>query len=256
MSATATDQRPGASTTRWTRYLLRPALIVLILVGVAVWLNVVELDSIEQRRLNTSTVIAATWRHIQLVAISTTLVVALAIPAGVALTRRNRLARALGPPVLAVANAGQSVPSLGIIVLIVVFLGTLGFWPAIVALVLYAFLPVLRNTMVGIQQVDDSIIESAIGMGMDKRRVLRRIELPLAVPVMLAGVRTALVINVGTATIATLVNSGGLGDIVYAGIVTSRDTTLWAGALLVAALALTIDFLAGLAEEQLRPKGI
>lgn len=256
MSGASVGAAGGRRATTWTRYVLRPVLILGIVVGVFVWINMVELDSIEQRLLSTDVIVEAVIRHIQLVVISTVTVVALAVPAGIALTRRNRLSRTLGPPILAIANAGQAVPSLGILVLIAVFTQELGFWPTIIALVLYAFLPILRNTMVGLEQVDESVIESAVGMGMTKRGVLRRIELPLAVPVVLAGVRTALVINVGTATVATLVNSGGLGDIVYGGIVQSRSTVLWAGALLVAALALAIDFLGGLAEDQLRPKGI
>lgn len=257
----------SGSGTDWVRYAARPALILAILIGLAVWLGAVELDSIEARRLNTSTFINETLRHIQLVVVSTVIVISLAIPAGIALTRPTRLAKVSGPPILAIANAGQSVPSIGILVLIAVFLGQpsiqaqfgiapFGFWPTIIALVLYAFLPVLRNTMVGIEQVDESIVEAAYGMGMSPRQVLRQIELPLAVPVMLAGIRTALVINVGTATVATLVNSGGLGDVVYFGIIQSRTNAIWAGALLVAVLALTIDYLAGIAEDKLRPKGI
>lgn len=252
MSASATGTAGRSSASTW----IRPALIVAIVIAVFVWINAIELDSIEQRLLATDAIVSAVVRHIQLVVISTVTVVLLAVPAGIALTRRNRLARALGPPILAIANAGQAVPSLGILVLIAVLFRALGFWPTIFALVLYAFLPILRNTIVGIEQVDESVIESAVGMGMTKRGVLRKIELPLAVPVVLAGIRTALVINVGTATVATLVNSGGLGDIVYGGIVQSRSTVLWAGALLVAALALAIDFVGGLAEDKLRPKGI
>lgn len=256
MTAVATASTGGVSATRLLRYLARPVLVVVLLVGLVVWLNTTELDSIEQRLLTADNILEAVQRHVYLVVVSTTIVVALAIPAGIALTRRNQLSRTLGPPILAVANAGQSVPSLGILVLIAVLFNRLGVGPTIVALVLYAFLPILRNTMVGIEQVDANVIESARGMGMTKSQVLRRIELPLAVPVMLAGIRTALVINVGTATVATLVNSGGLGDIVYGGIVTSRDSVLWAGALLVGALALTIDYLGGLAEDTLRPKGV
>ena len=256
MTAAEASAGRGPGTQWLLRYLARPALVVLIAVGLAIWLSVAELDSIEQRLLGTDRIVDAFIRHIQLVAVSTVIVVALAIPAGIALTRRNRLSRTIGPPILAIANAGQSVPSLGIIVLIAVFFLALGFYPTIIALVLYAFLPVLRNTMVGLEQVDDSIIESARGMGMSKGEALRKIELPLAVPVMLAGIRTALVINVGTATVATLVNSGGLGDIVYGGIVQSRNPVTYAGALMVAILALTVDYLAGLAEEKLRPRGI
>lgn len=238
------------------RYLARPALVAVMLGGVALWLATAELDSIESRLLNTQEIIDAFVRHIYLVSVSTILVVCLAIPAGILLTRRNRLARTLGPVVLGIANAGQSVPSLGILVLIAVLLGAIGVVPTLIALVLYAFLPILRNTIVGIEQVDDAIIEAARGMGMTERGVLRKIELPLAVPVMLAGIRTALVINVGTATVATLVNSGGLGDIVYGGIVSSKDSVLLTGSVLVGVLALTIDYLGGLAEDRLRPSGI
>jgi osmoprotectant transport system permease protein len=246
----------GGGASQWVRYLARPVLVLVLLMGLVVWFNATELDSIEARLLNGDSIIDAVLRHIYLVSVSTILVVALAIPAGIALTRRNRMARTIGPPILAIANAGQSVPSLGILVLIAVLFGALGVGPTIVALVLYAFLPILRNTIVGIEQVDESIIESARGMGMTKNEVLRGIELPLAVPVMLAGVRTALVINVGTATVATLVNSGGLGDIVYGGIVTNRSSVLWAGALLVGVLAISIDYLGALAEDKLRPRGI
>lgn len=255
---TAVTARSGGSMTvrRLIRYLARPLLVVAVIAGLVLWLNATEFDSIEQRLLARDRIVDAVVRHIYLVTVSTVMVVVLAIPAGIALTRPNALARSLGPPVLAAANAGQSVPSLGILVLIAVLFRQLGVGPTIIALVLYAFLPILRNTIVGIEQVDDTIIESARGMGMTKMEVLRKIELPLSVPVMIAGVRTALVINVGTATVATLVNSGGLGDIVYGGIVTSRDSVLWAGALMVGVLALTIDYLGGLAEDHLRPKGI
>ena len=256
MSATATSMSEGTSARRVFRYLARPLLILAILAAVAVYLSAAELDSIEQRLLSTGSIIQAVQRHLFLVTTSTVLVVLLAVPAGIVLTRRNRLARTVGPPMLAAANAGQSVPSLGILVRIAVLFGALGVRPTIFALVAYAFLPILRNTMVGIEQVDAAVIESARGMGMSKGEVLRGIELPLAVPVMLAGIRTALVINVGTATVATLVNSGGLGDVVYGGIVSNRDSALWIGSLLVASLALAIDYLGGIAEEQLRPKGI
>jgi osmoprotectant transport system permease protein len=125
-----------------------------------------------------------------------------------------------------------------------------------VALVAYSVLPVLRNTMVGLQQVDRTLIEAARGMGMSKLRVLLRIELPLAVPVILAGVRTALVINVGTATLATFVNAGGLGNVISGGLSTSRDTVIITGAILTATLALLVDWVGGIAEDVLRPKGL
>src|SRR5699024_7507406 len=110
--------------------------------------------------------------------------------------------------------------------------------------------------MVGLEQVDDAVLESGRGMGMSKLTVLRRLELPLAVPVVLAGVRTALVINVGTATLVTYIDAGGLGDIIVAGLSTNRVTVQIVGAALTAVLALLIDYLAGIAEDFLRPKGL
>jgi osmoprotectant transport system permease protein len=104
--------------------------------------------------------------------------------------------------------------------------------------------------------VDESILEAGRGMGMSRIRVLRRIELPLSVPIILAGVRTALVINVGTATLATYINAGGLGDVIVAGLSTNRTLVQIVGAVLTAVLALFIDYLAGLAEDVLRPKGL
>jgi len=159
------------------------------------------------------------------------------------------------PPVIAVANIGQAVPSIGVLV-ILALVWTTGFWPAIIALVAYSMLPVLRNTMVGLEQVDQSVIEAGRGMGMTKGAVLRKIELPLAVPVILAGVRTALVINVGTATLATFVNAGGLGVIINGGLVSNRPMITFVGSVLTAVLALTIDHLGGIAEGQLSPKGL
>ena len=136
------------------------------------------------------------------------------------------------------------------------YLGRHRLRPAIFALVLYAFLPILRNTIVGLQQVDPFVVESARGMGMPRLTVLRRIELPLAVPVVLAGVRTAAVINVGTATIAALINAGGLGETIYQGLVLNRVVATVVGALLAGVLALLIDHLGGLLEQALRPKGL
>jgi osmoprotectant transport system permease protein len=131
-----------------------------------------------------------------------------------------------------------------------------GFNEAIIALVVYSVLPVLRNTMVGLQQVDYSLVEAGRGMGMTRLGVLMRIELPLAVPVILAGVRTALVINVGTATLATFVDGGGLGELINNGLRLSRQPVVLTGGVLTAVLALFIDWLAGITEEVLRPRGL
>jgi osmoprotectant transport system permease protein len=235
------------------RYLGLPAVLALVVVGLLVYLGSADLDSIEARLLDPDRLVSATVRHLELVAVSTVVVVLLAVPLGILATRPS--ARRLAPLIVGLGNGAQGVPSLGVLVLIAIWYG-IGFGPAVVALVLYAFLPILRNTIVGLQQVDPFVVESARGMGLSRLAVLRRIELPLAVPVVLAGIRTAAVINVGTATIATLVNAGGLGDIIYQGLVLNRTIVTVVGALLAAVLALLIDHLGGIAEELLRPRGL
>jgi osmoprotectant transport system permease protein len=132
----------------------------------------------------------------------------------------------------------------------------IGFTPTVVALAAYTTLPVLRNTMVGLTQVDASVIESARGMGMTKLQVLTRIELPLAVPVMMAGLRTALTINVGTATLGAFIGAGALGSLIVSGFSQNRPYITIIGGILVAVLALLVDYVAGIAEDLLRPKGL
>ena len=121
---------------------------------------------------------------------------------------------------------------------------------------IYSFLPVLQNTIAGLAQVDPSIRESARGMGMTPSQVLRRVELPLASPVILAGLRTALVFAVGVATVATFINAGGLGDMIINGLKLQRYPVLVVGAILVASIAVLIDWAAGVVEDIVRPKGL
>lgn len=234
-------------------YLFIPVLLAAALLVLWLWVRAQELDSREQARLNPETILTATVEHLQLTAVATLIVVAIAVPFGILLTRP--FLGAITRPTIAVFNIGMALPSIGILVLLAI-VWDIGFWPVIVALVIYTVLPVLRNTMVGLQQVDDAVIESARGMGMTKRRVLLRIELPLAVPVIMAGLRTALVIMVGTAALATFVAAGGLGGLIVAGINGGRPTITITGAVLIATLAVLVDYVAGIAEDLLRPKGI
>jgi osmoprotectant transport system permease protein len=256
MSAPATAVRAPARRTRVAgiaRYAVMPAVLALATLALFLWLNSLSLDSIEQRRINVDFISQALWEHIKLTAVSTVAVVTIAVSLGILLTRPA--ARRIAPAVLALANVGQAVPSIGLIV-ILALVWDIGFAPAIVALVAYSVVPVLRNTMVGLQQVDSALIEAGRGMGMTRTSVLLRIELPLAVPVILAGIRTALIINVGTATLATFTGAGGLGDLINNGLRLGRETVVFTGGLLTALLALFIDWLAGVAEDVLRPKGL
>ncbi len=235
------------------RYIAMPAFLAVVCLALYLYVSSQELDSIEARRLTADFIAQSTIRHLYLVGLSTVLVILIAVPFGILLTRP--FMRRYTPTIVAVASTGQAVPSIGVIVLLALFV-TFGLRIAIIALVVYAFLPVLRNTMVGLQQVDESVIEAGRGMGMTKLGVLAKIELPLAVPVMLAGVRTALVINVGTAAIATLINAGGLGDIIYTGLIQNRRIVTLTGGVLTGVLALMVDYAAGIAEDVLRPRGL
>jgi len=235
-------------------YLFMPIFLALVCAGLYVYVSNQELDTIEARSLNATNILNAIWEHIQLAAVSTVFVVLIAIPLGVVMTRP--FTRSFRGVLLTLANIGQAVPTIGLLALLAVAFVFIGFSAAIVGLVAYAVLPVLRNTIVGLGQVDENILEAGRGMGISKFGVLRRIELPLAVPIILAGVRTALVINVGTATLAAYINAGGLGRIIIAGLSTNRITVQITGAVLTAVLALLIDYLAGIAEDVLRPKGL
>jgi osmoprotectant transport system permease protein len=234
-------------------YLFMPVLLGLTLLVLWLYVRSRPLDSIEERRVNLAFIGESAVQHLKLSAVSTVLVLVIAIPVGILLTRP--FASRVTPAAIAIFNVGQAVPSIGLIALLALA-WTIGFWPAIVALVAYSALPVLRNTMVGLRQVDPAVIESGRGMGMSRMQVLSRIELPLAVPVILAGVRTALVINVGTATLATFIGAGGFGDIINTGLVQDRPLVIIVGSVLTAVLALLVDYSAGITEDVLRPRGL
>jgi osmoprotectant transport system permease protein len=250
----APSDREPAGRSRLIGWLGMPVLLALVCLGLWLYISSRELDSIEARSLNAGTIRETLLRHIQLTVVSTVLVVAIAVPLGVLLTRP--FTRRVRGVLLTVANIGQAVPTIGLLALMAVAFFFLGFWAAVVALVAYAILPVLRNTMVGLEQVDPAVLEAGRGTGLSRGQVLRELELPLAVPVILAGVRTALVINVGTATLAAYINGGGLGTLIVAGFSTNRFTVSLTGAVLSAVLALLVDHLAGIAEDQLKPKGL
>lgn len=234
-------------------YLVTPAILLAVLAVLYLYVSSQTLDSISERRVNAPFILQATLEHVALTVVSTLIVLLIAIPVGILLTRP--FARRITGPAVAVFNIGQAIPSIGLLVLFAIVWG-IGFWPAVVALVAYSALPVLRNTMIGLTQVDAAVIESGRGMGMSRSGVLTRIELPLAVPVILTGLRTALVINVGTASLVALTNAGGLGGIIIAGLVANRPIVTVVGSVLTAVLALFIDYLGRVAEDVLRPKGL
>ncbi|MFF1674836.1 ABC transporter permease [Streptomyces sp. NPDC058256] len=241
-------RRPAA-----LRHLGTPAALALVLGVLYLWVSAQELDSIERRTLNRTYIVERVTEHLRLSFTAALLVVVIAVPAGILVTRP--LLRRATPLVLVVANAGQAVPAIGLLVLLTIQLDV-GFRTAVIGLVASAVLPVLRNTITGIEQVDRSLVETARGMGMRPLQVLLQVELKLAVPVILAGLRTALVFAVGTATIATFVNAGGLGDMIVNGIKLQRMPVLVTGSVLACAVAFLLDWLGSLAESLLKPRGL
>ena len=185
-------------------------------------------------------------QHIGLVAVSTGVAVVAGLPLGVLVARRPAWRR----PVLGLTNIVQTVPSLALFGLLIPVFG-IGAWTAITALVLYALLPIVRNTYAGISGVDPAVREAGRGMGMSDGELLRLVELPLAAGVILAGVRVAVVVSVGIATIAAAIGAGGLGVYIFRGVATVDDTLILAGAVPAAVLALLADGVLGLAERRL-----
>jgi len=195
-------------------------------------------------------ILAATREHLILVLISMAIAVAIGVPVGMALVTHPRLRAGA----LAVASIFQTIPSLALFGFLIPlpFLGGIGTRTAIVALVLYALLPILRNTYVGLTGVDPAILEAAEAMGMTEDQILFRVRLPLASSFILAGIRTATVITIGVATIAAAIGAGGLGTFIFRGVAMVSDAVILAGAIPAALLALLADFLLGLLERRLR----
>ncbi|BAZ80269.1 ABC transporter permease subunit [Sphaerospermopsis kisseleviana CS-549] len=201
-----------------------------------------------------SEIILRSGEHLILVAIAMIVAISIGIPLGIFITRKPKLA----PPILGLANAIQTIPSLAIFgfLISVPFLGGIGKNPAVVALTLYALLPIIRNTYIGINGIDPAIKEAGIGMGMTDRELLFQVEIPLALGVILAGVRVATVISVGIATIAAAIGGGGLGIFIFRGISTVNNELILAGAIPAALIALGADFGLGFLEKTLnKPTG-
>jgi osmoprotectant transport system permease protein len=194
-------------------------------------------------------IIVHSGEHLILVIISLAIAISIGLPVGIFITRQPKLAA----PILGLANAIQTIPSLAIFgfLISVPFLGGIGKIPAIVALTLYALLPIIRNTYIGINSINPAIKEAGIGMGMTDQQLLLQVEIPLALPVILAGVRVATVISVGIATIAATIGGGGLGVFIFRGISTVNNELILAGAVPAAVIALSADFGLGLLEKHL-----
>ena len=199
-----------------------------------------------------SEIIERTIEHLFLVVISIGVATIIGIPLGILITRHKNLRQ----PILGIANVLQTIPSLALFGLLipVPVIGGIGQTPAIVALTLYSLLPIIRNTYTGITSVDSAIREAGRGMGMTDKQLLLQVEIPLAMAVILAGVRVATVIAIGVATIAAAIGAGGLGELIFRGIAVVNNQLLLAGAVPAAVIALIADFAIGWLEKKLKIK--
>lgn len=194
-----------------------------------------------------------TGEHLLLAGISTAIAACIGIPAGILLSRRPEWKRVI----LGFANILQTIPSLALLGFLIPlpFIGGIRPRTAIVALVLYALLPMIRNTYAGITGVDPAVREAGLGMGMTGRQLLVMVELPLAASVIFAGIRVAMVLSIGIATIAAYIGAGGLGSYIFRGISTIDNTLILAGAVPAALLAILTDAALGTLEKRLAPGG-
>lgn len=253
MTAIAPTQRQKTPLSERLDLIVTPVFAALLaLLGVVVWLYS-DIDEVTREILAPEKIVRQINQTITLGFLSSLLVVVIAVPIGIIVSRRGfpRLKNFL----VDFLGLAQALPAYGLIVIFFTFMGT-GITTVVYALALFSLLPVLRNTIVGLEQVDKSVIDAGRGMGYTKLQVLLQIELPLAVPVIMAGIRTAIVINIGMAALAFLVGGGGIGETINSGLKLNRAPAIFIGAVMVAILAMVFDFLSALAQKYLKPKGI
>lgn len=234
------------------RDLVLPVVVTATLVALYFYIQSQTLDNIAVNLLDIDTLVNQTIEHVYVSFTIAVLVVAIAVPLGVLVTREKT--KATAPFVLAVGNFGQSAPSLGLLALVGLYYT--GFWAVVLILTAYAVLSVLRNTIAGLQQVNKGVLDAAKGMGMSPSAVLLRVELPLAVPIIGAGARTALILAVATVPLGQFLGAGGLGTNLIASIKTDRPVATLGIAVIIACLALFLDWLAGILQRWATPRGI
>jgi len=233
--------------------IVQPVVVLVAVVAVVIYVATADLNSTESVQLNLANLASLTLAHVKLTLVTALIVVVVAVSLGIVVTRP--WARAARPVTVAVANLGQAAPAVGLLVLFTTVIG-IGFKTAVVALALYGALPTLLNTMTGLEQVDRNLVEAGRGMGMSARKTLTRVELPLAIPVILTGIRLSLVLIVGTAALASFIGAPTLGQLIITGVNLQLGNVLVVGAILIAALALLIDWVGRVVELVARPRGL
>lgn len=250
MDISTRRQKITSNVLSWT---IVPFLLVMAVILLYVFVIArVQPGSMSSRIITPDMLRGMAWLHIELVLISSGMAIVTAIPAGILITRPAF--RDLAGVFMNIANIGQTIPSIAILGLSMTYLG-IGFQPAVFALWIYALLPILRNTYTGITGVDQAVIDAARGMGMTSGQILWKIEIPLALSVIFAGIRTSVVINVGTAALATFIGVRNLGFPIAAGLQVRRNMMVLAGGVLTAVLAIAMDFILGKIESHLVPPG-
>ncbi|MED4633055.1 ABC transporter permease [Peribacillus frigoritolerans] len=203
---------------------------------------------------NWGELLAMTWEHIQLVGLAVGVAILLGVPFGVYITQHEKLSNL----VLAVAGIIMTIPSIALFGIMIPILSIInqgiGFLPAFIALVLYSQLPIIRNTFIAVKNVDPNMRDAAIGMGMTAWQRLLKVEIPIALPVIMAGIRMAVVLTIGIGAIAAYIGAGGLGVYIARGISTSYTEMVQAGAIAVSILAIAADYLLGLVQKRVSPK--
>jgi len=238
----------------WMHHLRPYAVPIWVAIGIAVSIALYQtlIGTISDGFvLNEPFLMSRMIEHVLLSAAAFAVVTAVGVPLGVLIAQAGP---ALRVPVFLLANLGQAVPGIGILVLLYAFFG-LGFAPTVIALVAYGLLPVLRNTVAGIQGVDPAAVDAARGMGMTRWQALARVQFPLASPLIFAGLRTSLVLIIGTATLGNFIGGGGLGDVIASGINIS-DRIVFVGAVMVASLALIADWALSMVERVAVPRRV
>ncbi len=205
---------------------------------------------------NTDKIVEELLRHLEIIAIAVPIAILIAVPIGIAVSRKPKLAEV----VLKIASVLMTIPSLALFGIMVVLLAPLkagiGIVPAIVAIIVYSMLPMIRNTLVAIKEVDPYIVEAARGMGMTNKQILFKIRLPLGIPIIMAGIRNAVVMGISVTTIAYLIGAGGLGYFIFSGLSRSRLEMILLGVILVGTLGILANFSLLKVEDVLTPKGV
>ncbi len=227
-------------------------LLLTLLLGITIWVTSLKQIGV-YRVFNFGDLFYSAWAHLKMVCVAVVIATSLGVPLGILITRRGFERLVL--PVIGGASIGQTIPSLAVIAVMAPLLG-FGFRSAVVALVIYGVLPVVRNTYASIRSINPAVIEAARGMGMTRLQIATRIELPLARPVIMAGIRISTVITVGTAELAVLVGGAGLGKITLTGVFAREALIILQGAAPTAAMAILLGFLLQSVEKWMTPRGL